>query len=214
MSSPVRRPAAGGTKAAAIARKTDGRQLRTVKRRAKVHYLVLTEGLTVPQIAERLGCAQGSVRADIAALTKDSTFWLDAEMRAGWGIQVQHMVTSTFQDISRLSAMASLIEKDEKAASQAEEEPPPANPYDPKEEAPLYLEFQRNLTQMEMAKNSRRHHYGEYASIMNAINRNRALIKDFMDDLPLYRKVMELQAWMEQHEQLRPPPLPELPPKE
>ena len=110
--------------------------------------------------------------------------------------------------------MASLIEKDEKAASQAEEEPPPANPYDPKEEAPLYLEFQRNLTQMEMAKNSRRHHYGEYASIMNAINRNRALIKDFMDDLPLYRKVMELQAWMEQHEQLRPPPLPELPPKE
>ena len=197
----IRRPPEKGRSAAAPPPTPS--QKRTIERRARVHYLVLTEGLTAPAIAARLDCSATTVKADIRALTEDSRFWLDAETRAGWGVQVQHMVTTAFADIGRLSAMAAYIERDEKRMDNEDPPAPDPNPYDPKTEARSYLEYQRNEVQMEMARNSRRHHFGEYATIMNAIARQRSLIKDFMDDLPMYRKVQELQLWVEQHETLR-----------
>ena len=175
-----------------------------LKRRAQVHYLVLTEGLTANQIGARLNCSPHTVKDDIRAMSSDTAFWLDAQARAGWGIQVQNMVSAAFNDIARLETMAAHIERDEKRMADEEAPTVPENPYDAKTEPREYLEFQRNAIQMEIARNTRRHHYGEYASLLNAVNRTRMTIKEFMDDLPLYAKVQELQLWLEQHEPLRP----------
>lgn len=39
-----------------------------------------------------------------------------------------------------------------------------------------------------------------YAQLQNAITNKRRFIKDFMDDLPLYRKMQSLARWVEEHQ--------------
>ena len=171
-------------------------QRKTLVRREQVHYLILTEGLNANQIATKLDHDYNTIKLDIEALTEDSDFWLNAQTRAGWAIQTKNIISSTFEEIKRLNGQLELIE------SEADDDNYnfPKNPYHHKTEKEDFLKYADIERKAYQAFQQRQKHYGEYAHLQNAITHKKNLIKEFMEELPLYYKVQELDRWIQAHQ--------------
>ena len=166
-------------------------QRKTLIRREQVHYLILTEGLNANQIAAKLNHDYNTIKTDVEALTEDSDFWLNAQVRAGWVIQTKNILASTFEEIKRINAQLEEIEQE----AQDNNFQFPDNPYNEQDDPANFLKYADIQRKAYAAFHMRNKHYGEYAHLQNAITNKKNLIKQFMEDLPLYYKTQRLERW-------------------
>lgn len=88
------------------------KRLTKLERRQKLKELLLTEGLSINQMAKRIGCNRKTASDDINVLIADVEFWLQNHSSFAWLQTLKDMFLQTNEEISELRKRALQAESD------------------------------------------------------------------------------------------------------